>query len=151
MEGRTVSTRRWGAPPRGGLGEGLGRAEQVALCAWGAATLGGRLGRAWGELGPQRHPPAPRGRRRQPTASGLGGLAPSGQAPDGPPGPWCGQDIEESTGPRTAGTIRPVEGWGWGGVRERASLTGTRRRWPGQRGRGRDMRPTTQGQPRSGR
>jgi len=34
-----------GRPPLGGLGEGRGRADQVAFCAWGAATLGRRLGR----------------------------------------------------------------------------------------------------------
>jgi hypothetical protein len=45
-----------------------------------------------------------------------GGIAPISQAPDRPPGPWLGQEIEESTGQLTSGTIRHVERCGLGGL-----------------------------------
>ena len=138
-----------GRPPRGGLYKGLGRAEQVAFFARGAATLWRRRGRYGVELGTARQTPDHMGRLRPPTDRGLGGIAPISQAPDGPPGPLLGQAIADITGPLTSGTIRHVAGGGVGGVRESASPTGTLRLWPGHRGRGMDMRPHTQCTPRS--
>src|SRR5262249_19961789 len=46
-----------GCPSRGGLGQGLGRADQVAFFARGAASLGRRLGRYQVKLGADRQAP----------------------------------------------------------------------------------------------
>jgi hypothetical protein len=104
-----------GRPLRGSLGEGLGRADQGAFFARGAATLGGWWGRHLVELGADGEAPHDMGRLGQLPDIVLGGIAPVRQAPDGPAGRLRGYAIEDSTGQLTSGLLRHVEGGGLGG------------------------------------
>ena len=100
----------WGrGPALGGLGQGLGRAEQVAFFAWGAATLVAGLGRQRVELGADRKTPDPMRCIGQLTDVVLSGIATVSQAPDLPPGQLRGHKVEDTPGQLTAGTIRHVE------------------------------------------
>jgi hypothetical protein len=97
-----------GCPSRGGLGQGLGRAEQVAFFAGGTTPRGGMWGRHLVELGADGEAPDNMHRLGHPTDRVLGGRASISQALDGPPRSLRGHAIEEVTGQRTAGPIRHI-------------------------------------------
>ena len=101
-------------PTRGGVRQGLGRADQGAFFAWGTATLWGREWWQLGELGADGETPHDMGLLRPLPAIVLGGIATVRQAPAGAPGQLRGDASEESTGQRTARTIQHSEGGGLG-------------------------------------
>src|SRR5262245_60212412 len=96
-------------PPRGGLHESLGRANQVAFFAWGTATLSGWWRRQCVELATDGEAPHDMGRLGQPPDIILGGIATVRQTPDEPPGYLLRHEVEDSAGQLTAGLIRHVE------------------------------------------
>ena len=81
-----------------GLGQSLGRADQAAFFARGAAALWGRL---WGqliELGANREAADCLDRIGQVTDRVLGGIAAVGHGPDVAPGQLLGSKIEAVAG-----------------------------------------------------
>ena len=83
-----------GCPSLGGLGQGLGRANQGTFFAWGAASLGYRLGRQLIKLGADRQSPDDVGALGQLPDVVLRSIATIGQAPEGAPGGLRGNAIE---------------------------------------------------------
>jgi len=111
---RFIGMRR---PPRGGLRQGRGRADQDAFFARGTATLVGRLVWYLVELGPARKTPHYRGCLGQLTDIVLGGVAAVSQATELTPRLLLGHEVKGIPGQLTAGMIRHVEGIGLVGLR----------------------------------
>jgi len=103
-----------GEPSRGGLREGLGRADQVAFVARGAATLFFWRGRHLIEHGTDRKTADNMARIGKRTPRVLGCRAAVGQTPDGTLGQLRGRTIEAVAGALTAGALRHPQLWGLG-------------------------------------
>ena len=98
-----------GRPPRGGLGQRLGCADQGAFFAGSTALLGRAGWRDLVELGTDGEAPHEMDRLGQPTDIVLGGIATVSETLDGPPGQLLGHAIEDGTGQLTAGPIRDMQ------------------------------------------